>query len=69
MNVIQDMINKGRLEFPGEKEAVLISEDSFPSVASINTVSFDFKALTNLKNTVRIPPCPKIRRYGFLSNT
>ena len=53
-NVIQDGVNKGRLKFPGEKEAmvkfprekeaILIGEDTFPPIASINTVAFDLKA-------------------------
>ena len=48
------MVNKGRLKFPGEKEAmvkfpgekeaILIGEDTFPPIALFNTVSFDLKA-------------------------
>ena len=43
------MINKRILKFPDKKEAMAINEDSFPLVASINTVSFDLRALIESK--------------------
>ena len=48
-NVIHDRINKGILKFPDKKEAMAIDEDHFPIVASINTASFDLRALINLR--------------------
>ena len=42
MNVIQDRINKVRLKFLREKEAIVIGEDPFPPLASIKNVAFDF---------------------------
>ena len=50
------------VKFPREKEFILIGEDSFPPIASINTIAFDLKALTNLNNGGRIPPCPNTRK-------
>ena len=47
--VIQDNINKGILKFLDKKEALTIDEDPFPPMASINTASFDLKALIKFK--------------------
>ena len=44
-NIIHDKINKGILKFLDKKEAMEIDEDPFPLVASINTTSFDLRAL------------------------
>ena len=38
---------KATMKFHGEKEAILIDEDTFLPVASINTITFDLKALIN----------------------
>ena len=43
------------VKFPREKEVILIDEDSYPPVASINTTAFDFKALINSKKAKGIP--------------
>ena len=51
INVIHDKINKGILKFPNKKEAMAIDEDPFPPVASINTASFDLRALIESKKT------------------
>ena len=44
-NIIQDKINKGILKFPEKKEAMVIDEDSFPPVVSINIVATDLRAM------------------------
>ena len=44
-NVIHNKINKGILKFPDKKEVIAIDEDPFPPMASINTTSFDLRAL------------------------
>ena len=71
-NITQDRINKGILKspwekeaivkFPGEKEFMVIGEDTFPLVASINTVAFDLKLVMNSKKARGIPPSPRIRK-------
>ena len=43
-------INKGMLKFPNKKEAMVIDEDPFLPIASINTASFDLRALIESKN-------------------
>ena len=53
-NVIQDRINKGILKFLGKKEAMAINEDPFPPVASINTTSFDLRALIKSKKVGKL---------------
>ena len=49
------------MKFPREKEAMLIYEDTFPLVASVNTIAFYLEALKNLKNVGRILLGPKTR--------
>ena len=49
------------VKFLGEKEVILIDENIFPLVASINTTAFDLRALMNLKKARRIPQSPRIR--------
>ena len=71
-NITQDKINKGILKslgekeamviFPREKEVMVIGEDTFPLVASINTVAFDLKAVMNSKKVRGIPLSPRIRK-------
>ena len=55
-NVIQDKINKGILKFLEKKEAMEIYEDPFPLVASINTISFDLRALIESKKVGKLSP-------------
>ena len=50
------------VKFFGEKEAILIDEDSYPRVVSINTTAFDFKALINSKKAEGIPLSLRIRK-------
>ena len=50
------------VKFHRENEAVVIDEDPFPPVASINTVSFDLKGLINSKKAKRVPLSPKTRK-------
>ncbi|KDP33403.1 hypothetical protein JCGZ_12859 [Jatropha curcas] len=42
--LIEDRINRGVLRFP-DKEQMLIDEDSFPPVASINAVKVDLRSI------------------------
>ena len=58
---IQDRINKKILKFHEKKEAMMIDEDSFPPVASINTIAFDLRALIDSKKARGLPLSPKIR--------
>ena len=48
-NVIQDKINKGILKFPDKRETMAIDEDPFPPVVSVNTTTFDLRALIESK--------------------
>ena len=64
------MVNKGIMKFPrdkevmvkflGEKEAMLIDDDSYPPITSINTTVFYFKAVMNSKKR-GIPPSHRIK--------
>ena len=53
-NVIQDRINKGILKFPDKKETMAIDEDLFPSMALVNTTSFDLRALIESKKAGKL---------------
>ena len=55
-NVIQDRINKGILKFPDKKKAMVIDEDPFPPVASINTINFNLRALIESKKEGKLSP-------------
>ena len=55
-NVIQDKINKGILEFPNKKEVMAINEDPFPPMVSVNTTSFDLRALIESKKAGKLSP-------------
>ena len=50
------MINKGILKFLDKKKAMEIDEDQFPLVASINTASFDLRALIESKKVGKLSP-------------
>ena len=50
------MINKGILKFPDKKEVKAIDEDHFPPIASINTTSFDMRALIESRNEGKLSP-------------
>ena len=50
------------VKFLGQNEAILIDEDSYPLVASINTTAFDFKVVMNSKKARGIPSSPRIRK-------
>ena len=54
--------NEVMVKFPREKEAMLIDEDSYPPVASINTIVFYFKAVMNSKKARGIPLSPRIKK-------
>ena len=55
-NSIQDRINKGILKFPDKKETMEINEDPFSPVDSVNTTSFDLRALIESKKAGKLTP-------------
>ena len=55
-NVIHDRINKGILKFPNKKETTEIDEDPFLPIASVNTTSFDLRALIESKKVGKLSP-------------
>ena len=59
-NIIQDRINNGILKFPKKKEAMVIHEDSFPPVTSINIVATNLRAFLNAKKVKRFSPSARI---------
>ena len=50
------------VKFLREKEVILINEDTFPLIVSINTIAFDLKVVMNSKKVRGIPPSSKIRK-------
>ena len=52
-NVVQDMINKGVLKFLEKKEIILVDEDPFPPMATVNTPTFNLHSLINHKWRIR----------------
>ena len=50
------MINRGILKFPDKKETMAIDGDPFPLVASVNTASFNLRALIESKNAGKLSP-------------
>ena len=48
-NMMQDRINKGVLKFPEKKKTILVDEDPFPPVATVNKITFDLRSLINHK--------------------
>ena len=54
--MLQDRINKGILKFPDKKETMAIDEEPFPPVASVNTTSFDLRALIESKKVGKLSP-------------
>ena len=65
--IIQDMINKGTLKFPEKKKAMVIDEDPFPLVASVNIVAIALRVVLNAKKDERFSPNAKIRKVWILS--
>ena len=55
-NVIQDRINKGIFKFPDKIRTMEIDEDPFLLVASVNTTSFDLRALIEPKKMGKLSP-------------
>ena len=49
------------VKFLREKQVILINEDTFPPITSINVVDFDLNAVMNSKNERGIPPSLRIR--------
>ena len=56
------MINKGVLKFHEKNEAMVVDEDSFPPVASINIATTDMRVVLNEKNDERFSPYARIRK-------
>ena len=56
------MIKKGILKFPENKEAMVIDEDPFPLMASINIIATDLRAMLKAKKDERFSPNVKIRK-------
>ena len=48
-NIIQDRINKGILKFLKKKWAMVVDEDSFPPMASVNIAATDLRVVLNEK--------------------
>ena len=61
-NIIQDSINKGILKFPKKKEVMVIDDDPFPPIASINIVVVDSREMLNAKKATRFSPSTRIRK-------
>ena len=55
------MINKGILKFPEKNAAMVVDEDLFPPVASVNIDATDLRAVLNGKKDGRFSPNAKIR--------
>ena len=55
------MINKGKLKFLEKQEAMVVDEDPFPPVASINIAAMDLRVL-NEKEDEKFYPNVKIRK-------
>ena len=64
--IIQDKINKGILKYPKKNEAMVVDEDSFLSLASVNIASTDLKATLNEKEDEKFSPNVKIRKVWVL---
>ena len=56
------MINKGILKFLEKKGSMVIDEDPFPPVASVNIDAFDMRAVLNEKKNERFSPNAKKRK-------
>ena len=56
------MINKGILKFPEKKEAMVVDEDPFPLVSSINITATDLRVALNENEDEKFAPNVKIRK-------
>ena len=56
------MVNKGILKFPEKKKVMVIDEDPFPPVASINIDATNLRAVLNVKKDERFYPNFRIRK-------
>ena len=61
-NIIQDRINKGILKFPEKNEAIVVDENPFPLVASINIAATDLRAVLNENEDEKFSSNVKIRK-------
>ena len=61
-SIIQDWINKGILKFPEKKETMVIDEDPFLLVASVNIAATDLRVVLNEKKDKKFSPNVKIRK-------
>ena len=51
--MVQDKINKGVLKFLEKKETILVDEDPFSPMATVNITTFDLCSLINHKRRMR----------------
>ena len=56
------MINKGFLKFLEKKEAMVVDEDPFPPMASINIAATDLRSILNEKEDEKFSSNVKIRK-------
>ena len=50
------------LKFPKKNEAMVIDEDPFPQVASVNIAAIDLRTMLNAKKVGRFSPSARIRK-------
>ena len=55
-------INKGILKFSEKKKAMVVDEDSFPSVTSVTIAATDLRAVLNEKEDEKFSLNVKIRK-------
>ena len=56
------MINKGILKYLEKKEVMVIDEDPFPPMASINILAVDLRAMLSAKKNGTFSPSVRIRK-------
>ena len=61
MNIIQDRNNKVILKFLEKNEAMVVDEDPFPPMASVNIATTYMRAVLNEKEDEKFSPNVKIR--------
>ena len=51
--MVQERINRGVLKFLERKDVMLIEEDLFPPIATINTIDADLRTFLDLKKKLK----------------
>ena len=51
--MVQKRINRGVLKFSERKDAMLIEEDPFPPIATVNTIDADLRTFLDLKKKLK----------------